>query len=184
MRRFLLLSLSFACTTSPLLAADYDLAVDSSIRYVVKHPMHVVNGVSKQLTLLKKPQFDPNKPHDFSGVKDIPLQIAWKSFDSGNANRDSNTLMLVKASQFPNITYVIESLAQGVAQGRLYIAGHKQAVTAAVTIDSSNPERLLVKTHSKIKMSDFGIEPPSLLLIAAEDEVNIYADLVFKPAQP
>lgn len=183
MRRFLLSTLSLFLT-SPLLAADYDLAAESTIRYVVKHPMHEVNGVSNQIVLLKKPSFDAAKPDDFSGVKDIPIQAAWKSFDSGNANRDSNTLMLVKASQFPNITYVIESLSGGIAQGRLYIAGQKQAVTAAVNIETNDPERLLVKTHSKIKMSDFGIEPPSLLLIAAEDEVNIYADLVFQPVKP
>lgn len=169
----------------------YRLAPDSTLSYFVRHPMHDVKGESGDIKLLKEPSYDPANPTDMSGLRDIPLQAAWASFSSGNANRDANTSLVVKASQFPTITYVIESVDvvtaaadgvhHGTVAGRLYIAGQKQAVTASVDIDSRDPERIVVRSKTQVKMTDFGIEPPKLLLFAAEDSVAIETTLYFAP---
>ena len=98
--------------------------------------------------------------------------------------------MLVKASQFPLITYVIESIHQpdnkengrltGLARGRLYVAGLKAAGTAPFSIDYSDASEIRVTGKAQVNMSDFGIKPPRLLLLSADDLVRIEFELKFK----
>ncbi len=173
-------------------AAEYAIADGSSLSYTVNHPMHEVVGTSTDLRLLKPIVYDPAAPTDFAGLAGIPMQADWKSFDSGNGNRDANTRLVVKASQFPQLTFVFESVQvkaetetvyTGTATGRMYVAGVKQPLTADVTIDTSDPQRIVVTSTAQLNMTDFGIEPPSLLLIKADEIVTLQAQLFFAPAQ-
>lgn len=101
-------------------------AAASAVTYTVIHPMHTVIGVSKGLR--GEFAWDPAATEP-TAVKGIYMQADWASFDSGNANRDSNVLEIVEAGRFPTLTYRLESLArkgdEATIDGWLYVKGKR-----------------------------------------------------------
>jgi polyisoprenoid-binding protein YceI len=169
-------------------AAAYKVGPGSKITYHVVHPMHEVNGVNGTIT--GSVEYDAAKPLEFKGLSGKFVQANWKDFDSGNKNRDANTISVVNAEHFPQVTYVIESVENprqegaiitGTLRGRLYINGVKQPLSGPLTVDISDPKA--IKVHSKLetKMTDFKLEPPALMFIKSANEVSILIDLVFVP---
>lgn len=167
-------------------AAEYKVAEGSKITYHVTHSMHEVFGVS--LSPRGAVNYDVANPTDFSGLIGKPIQVDWVSFDSGNANRDANARAVAGAEKFPTVTLVIESLTgtlngktvEGTMQGRLYINGKRKPVSAPVQVDLSDPEAVKVAAHFTVKMTAFGIEPPSLLFIAVNDDVAVDVALILR----
>lgn len=144
----------------------------SAVSYTVIHPMHTVIGVSKALR--GEFAWDPAATEP-TAVKGIYLQVDWASFDSGNANRDCNVLKVVDAARFPTLTYRLESLTrrgdQATIDGWLYVKGKKARLSAPAEVRTQN-SRLEASTRMTTRMTDFGIDPPSLLFIPVDDNVT------------
>lgn len=175
-------------TVAPAHAGEYVVETGSKITYYVSHPTHNVVGVSTRPrgTLV----YDPAMPEDFAGLAGKAIQVEWSSFDSGNASRDSNTRSAVGAVNYPTLTLVPEAVegavktgneVSGTLKARLYVNGVKRPVTAPVKVDISDPKAIKAAAKFTIKMTDFNIEPPSLLFVATENEVVIEAALVLAP---
>ena len=169
-------------------AAGYAVAPGSKIVYTVVHPMHEVRGVNQKVA--GKVDYDPAKPLEFAGLVGKFVQAEWKDFDSGNKNRDANTLSVVNASRFPQITFVIEGIddaeqtgtqVKGTLRGRIYVNGVKQAVSGPVTLDLADPKAIKAASALATKMTAFNLERPSLMMIRAEDDVKIDIALIFAP---
>lgn len=182
------LVLASALALAPAHASEYVVASGSKITYYVSHPTHDVVGVSTQArgTLV----YDPAKPDDFSGLTGKAIQVDWSSFDSGNASRDSNTRSAVGAVKYPTLTLVPEAVEGAVKTGneiagtlkaRLYVNGVKRSITAPLKVDVSDPKAVKAAAKLTIKMTDFNIEPPSLLFVATDNDVVIEAALVLAP---
>lgn len=181
----MVLAVAFA---APAHAGEYVVELGSKIRYYVSHPSHDVVGVSTRARGAL--MYDPANPADFSGLVGRPIQVDWASFDSGNASRDSNTRSAVGAVNYPTLTLVPEAVEGAVKNGdeiaatlkaRLYVNGVKRAITAPLKVDVSDPKAVKAVAKFTIKMTDFNIEPPSLLFVATDNEVTIEAALVLAP---
>jgi polyisoprenoid-binding protein YceI len=166
-------------------AGRYVVDAGSKITFVANHPTHEVHAESKNVS--GELAYEPAFPAAFTGVVGKPIQAPWSSFDSGNANRDANMRSAVGAQAYPNITFVPTGVSEtmqsgtqltGKMQGRLYINGVRREISVPVTIELADPAQLRVRTSFSVKMTDYKIDPPSLLFVKTDDDVVIGVDLV------
>lgn len=188
MRIAAILGFAWVLAAAPADAGEYVVETGSKITYYVSHPSHDVVGVSTRPrgTLA----YDPAKPEDFTGLIGKPIQVDWGSFDSGNASRDSNTRTSVGAVNYPTLTLVPEGISgvvtsgneiSGTLKARLYVNGVKRMITAPLKVNVSDSKAIKAAAKFTIKMTDFNIEPPSLLFVSTKNEVVIEAALVLAP---
>ncbi|MBL8863674.1 MAG: YceI family protein [Planctomycetes bacterium] len=145
--------------------------------------------------------------HDFSGVTtsvegDFTANLARPaegcggfvraksaSLDTGLEARDESMRELLEPAKHPDLRFDWESFeassvdaaaqkVAGVARGRLTVHGVTKpiAMTVAATVDAS--KRLAIEGQTKIRLSDYGVKPPSKLgLISVEDEATLWIAL-------
>ena len=131
---------------------------------------------------------------DLSALKidQAVLVVSLKDFKSKESDLDSNADKALKAAQNPEIRF---SLSHGTfspgtapgsyllnAQGTLSVAGQSAPVT--LSADASLKDGTIrLKGVQKLKMTDFGVTPPSISLlvtsITCTDEIEIHYDVTF-----
>ena len=124
-------------------------------------------------------------------LTELFLEVPVKNLKSGESLMDSRAYKALKATNFPNITFVLTSAIivptatdpfRIKSTGDLSIAG----VTNPVSMDvgcTVNPDRTIVCSGSeKLKMTDFKIKPPSFMLgtLKTGNDLTIDFTVVFK----
>lgn len=122
------------------------------------------------------------------------LKIPVRAFRCGNERMERDMYRALQADSDPFIhftlySYVLPPGASGEetfpasAVGRMTIAGRERVVEVDVMVVRSGPDRFRVRGTKPIRMTDFGIEPPSALLglVRARDRVVIGFDLLVEP---
>lgn len=180
----ILFTLIFGIVPKMVLAAVYEVAAGSSLSYFVEHPMHDVEGVN----LAPKGTFsyDPEHPLVVQKLLGAHIEALWSDFSSGNDSRDANVIDTVGGYTYPKLYFVIRS-AENLEQitdkvtatliGDLYINGQKREQTVPIEVTFLHDQQLHVTSEFDILMTDFGIQPPSLLFVSAKDMVHIKVDL-------
>jgi polyisoprenoid-binding protein YceI len=125
-------------------------------------------------------------------VKGMEIRISVAGLKSGESGLDKNMRKAMSADQFPDVVYKLSGYqlakpdAAGAAAakttGELTISGKTRTVTIDVEF-KLGADAASVKGAYDLKMSDYGIKPPSLMLgtIRVRDPVTIRFDLVLKP---
>ena len=148
----------------------------STITYSMKHPLHQWDGVSRDVNSILLT--DPEK----SKFLQVAVKAKLSTFDSKNANRDSHMIEVAEGLKFPDVTFVSSEITvsgdQFTAHGKLTFHGVNKPATVTGTI-ARKKDRLTFTGTFPVKMSEFGIEPPSLLGMATEDEFIIKFDLTY-----
>lgn len=156
-------------------AATSDWTVESgTLRYTLKHMLHTVEGTSKEVKGLGRCD------------KDCQFLVAApvKSFNSENANRDSNMQQITHAAVNPmtELRATVKAPAAGTVktQGEVKFAGKSHSYPLELTF---SPEKngFRVRTKIPLKLSDFEVERPSLFGVAVENDVPVDVDLVIVP---
>ncbi len=176
------------CSPGASRADTYVVAAPSTVTYYVHHPLHEVEGQSANIR--GEIELFADNLTDFSGLSKKIVQADWQDFASENSSRDANVRKFVQASKFPTITYVVKAL-QLVSQsneriqvnlkGKLYVNGNKKTVISSGYFDIRDPKAIKFYTHIKTKLTDFGIEPPSLLFVKTKDPMEIDVALTLTP---
>jgi len=148
---------------SGLAVADSQWVLEkSTLTYHVSHPLHQTDGVSHAAR---------GKGVCREGQCDFLIAVPVKSFDSGDSNRDLHMLQVTRGAEFPMIvvrTRVPESVAASAT-----VDADLEIQFAGQTSQYKQVPFQLVKQGSEIrvsgtipaKLSDFKIEPPSLLAL-------------------
>lgn len=173
-------AMALLLAAAPALAAAtrYGFGPGTSITYTLVHPAHTVVGVSKQLQgELKVENGKPVLPATFT--------VAWRSFDSGNANRDANALTAVSAARFPTATLTLTSYkviseraegpvlaVSGEAAGTMKIKGVSKPVIVAVT-GKVGADQVAFDATTTLSLAAFGIPAPKLVFVPTEDAVKL-----------
>jgi len=148
----------------------------STITYSMNHPLHSWTGVNSDITSLILTN------DDRSVINQVAVIAKIASFDSDNANRDSHTIEVTEALLYPNITFESDTIIQKndslYVMGRLMFHGIEKGINFTVS-KSYKKHKLIVDGGFVVKMTDFDIEPPSLMAIETDDEIKIDFHMVY-----
>jgi len=176
-KKILLLFVLFA--VSNLFAADQTWVLkQSTLSYHVSHPLHQIDGVSHAAR---------GKGVCREGECDFLIAVPVKTFDSGDSNRDLHMLQVTRGAEYPMVqvrTRLPES-AEGSttvkADLEIQFAGqtvHYQQVPFEVKTEGS--EKHITGTIPAT-LSDFKIEPPSLLTMPVKNDIPVKVDMTWAP---
>jgi hypothetical protein len=150
----------------------------STLTYHVSHPLHQTEGVSRVAK---------GKGVCHAGQCDFLIAVPVKSFDSGDSNRDLHTLQVTRGAEFPIVT-VRTRLPEAAASSatinadlEIQFAGqtaHYKQVPFKV--DTEGGETHITGTIPAT-LSDFKIEPPSLLTMPVKNEIPVRVDMTWRP---
>jgi YceI-like domain len=164
----------------PVLAPGADsqwILEQSTLSYHVSHPLHQVDGVSHAAK---------GKGVCHAGQCDFLIAVLVKSFDSGDSNRDLHMLQAARGAQFPLIT-VRTRLPEDASKSttihadlEIQFAGqtaqYKQVPFQRVT----QGKQIRISGTIPATLSDFKIDPPSLLTIAIKNEIPVRVDMTWQ----
>jgi polyisoprenoid-binding protein YceI len=176
MRRPVLLALAFSLAIAGAASAGkvyQAIPGESTLTYVIDHPMHKVTGVSRDFVCRVV-----LSPDTLSSKVEVSADV--KTFDSGNPNRDDHALEAIRAYKHPKVAFASDSVRKdGEAYrvfGRLTFAGKTRPVDFTVT-DTREGGKVRIAGGFSVKLTDFDVERPSLLFIPAKDRLDIRFDL-------
>jgi hypothetical protein len=149
-----------------------------TLTYHVSHPLHQSEGVSHAAR---------GKGVCHAGQCDFLIAVTVKSFDSGDSNRDLHMLQVARGAQFPMVTVrtrlpeVASTSATIRADLEIQFAGqtaqYKQVPFEKVT--QGNETR--ISGTIPATLSDFKIDPPSLLAMPVKNEIPVRVDMTWRP---
>jgi polyisoprenoid-binding protein YceI len=120
-------------------------------------------------------------------VKSAEVSVSVAGLECGNGTMNGHLRKALKSDTSPKISYRISSYdvaADGKIKlnGTLEIAGTEKPVSIDA-VASSEAGRLRVKGSKQIRMTDFGVRPPTLMMgtMKVHDPVTVHFDVLLKP---
>jgi polyisoprenoid-binding protein YceI len=149
----------------------------SVISYSMNHPLHAWTADNNEITSIILT--DENR----STIQQVAVSAKVASFDSKNANRDSHMIEILEAIKYPTITFESHSIKQDgdllTVQGTMVFHGVKQDITFEAVKNTSNKNKLEITGNFIVKMTQFNIEPPSLIGMDTDDEIKISFKMIY-----
>ena len=150
----------------------------STLTYHVSHPLHQVDGVSHAAR---------GKGVCHAGQCDFLIAAPVKSFDSGDSNRDLHMLQATRGAQFPIVT--VRTRLPETARGSATIHADLEVQFAGQTAQYKQVPFQLATQGNQIRISgtipatltDFKIDPPSLLAVPVKNEIPVRVDMTWRP---
>lgn len=121
-------------------------------------------------------------------VKNLKLIVGVDGLDSGKSAMDKNTVKALNGEEYPVIRFTLSEPAMSMqdemisATGTLEIAGQKQTIEVKGKTMPFYLEEARFEGKYKMKMTDFGVEPPKALMgtIKTGDDITIHFNVVYK----
>jgi hypothetical protein len=177
MKKKLLLAILLAGTPT-LAQTDSQWALEqSTLTYHVSHPLHQTEGVSHAAK---------GKGVCHAGQCDFLIAVPVKSFDSGDSNRDLHMLQVTRGGQFPMVS--VRTRLPEEASGSTTIHADLEIQFAGQTAKYKQIsfEQVTQGGETRITgtipatLTDFKIDPPSLLSIAVKNEIPIHVEMTWR----
>lgn len=167
------------------------VASESRVGFDAKSTLHDFSGVTSKVegtleVALARPAERP------SGA----IEVAAASLDTGMADRDEELRKQLDVASHPGLRFEWSAFepreadaaagsSAGTARGKLSIAGTSREVAVPVKVSLDASRRLTIEGELRVKMSDFGVRPPSKLgVISVDDEVVVWISLRARPVGP
>ena len=161
-----------------LAAADSQWVLQqSTLTYHASHPLHQTEGASHEAR---------GKGVCHAGQCDFLIAVPVKSFDSGDSNRDLHMLQVTRGAQFPLIivrTRVPETaLASPTVRVNVEIqfAGQTARYKQVEFQRSTRGGDIRISGTIPATLSDFKIDPPTLLAIPVKNEMPIRVEMTWR----
>lgn len=175
------LALAFALVLPPLplFAADQQwVLAQSTLTYHVSHPLHDTDGASHAAR---------GKGVCHAGDCDFLVAVPLKSFDSGDSNRDLHMLQVTRGAQYPLVTVRTRLPESALTASTIHadldieFAGQTAHFTQVTLQRTGVGNEIRVTGTIPATLSDFKIDPPSLLSIPVKNQMPIRVDLTWRP---
>jgi hypothetical protein len=150
----------------------------STLTYHVSHPLHQIDGVSHAAR---------GKGVCHAGQCDLLIAVPVKSFDSGDSNRDLHMLQVTRGAQFPIVSVRTRLPETASASATIHAdleiefagqtAQYKQIAFQVVT----QGNQIRISGTIPATLSDFKIDPPSLLAIPVKNEMPVRVEMTWRP---
>jgi len=169
----------FLLASSALAQADRQWVLEqSTLTYHVSHPLHQTDGVSHAAR---------GKGVCHAGQCDLLIAVPVKSFDSGDSNRDLHMLQATRGAQFPIVT--VRTTLPEAASTSATIHADLEIQFAGQTAQYKQVPFQLAAQGNQIRisgtipatLSDFKIDPPSLLAVPVKNEIPVRLDMTWRP---
>lgn len=172
------LALALLLTALPALADSQWVLDKSTLAYHVSHPLHNTDGVSHAAR---------GKGVCHEGECDFLIAVPVKSFDSGDSNRDLHMLQVTRGAQYPLVTVRTRLPESDLTSATIHadldieFAGQTAHFKDVTLQRAAAGNEVEITGTIPAKLSDFKIDPPSLLSIPVKNEMPIKVDLTWRP---
>jgi hypothetical protein len=180
MNKRMLIAVLLLLPLSPAFAqADRQWVLDqSTLTYHVSHPLHQTDGVSHAAR---------GKGVCHAGQCDFLIAVPVKSFDSGDSNRDLHMLQVTRGAKFPIVS--VRTLLPEAASAPTTIHADLEIQFAGQTVQYKQVPFQMATQGNQIRISgtipatltDFKIDPPSLLAVSVKNEIPVHVDMTWRP---
>ncbi len=149
----------------------------ATLTYHVSHPLHQAEGVSHEVR---------GKGVCQDGQCDFLIAVPLKSFDSGDSNRDLHMLQVTRGAEFPMVvvrTQVPEadlSTATIHADLEVQFAGQTAHYKQVAFQLAAQGNEIRLTGTIPATLTDFKIDPPSLLAIPIKNEIPIHVEMTWQ----
>jgi len=183
MKKIKITILSLVLTASTLVAHSQETRIKlnndakkSSITYAMNHPLHAWTGVSTDVSSVIVTNEAKNT------INQVAVKVTIASFNSKNANRDSHTIEVTEALTYPSVSFASKSIEQHGDSlnitGTLNFHGVNKIISFEATMKKAN-KKIEVIGNFEFNMTDYNIEPPTLMGIAADDAIKLSFDVIY-----
>ena len=178
MNRKLPMAFLFLAPSWLALAQSQWVLEQSTLTYHVSHPLHQMDGVSHAAR---------GKGVCQAGQCEFLIAVPVKSFDSGDSNRDLHMLQVARGAQFPMVTVRVHlpenavSLTTIPADLEIEFAGQTAHYKLVPLQHTTAGNQSRISGTIPATLTDFKIDPPSLLAISTKDEMPVGVEMTWRP---
>jgi len=169
--------IGFLLTLSAFAQTDTQWVLQqNTLTYHVSHPLHQTDGISHAAK---------GKGVCHANQCDFLIAVPVKSFDSGDSNRDLHMLQVTRGAEFPIVsvrTRLPESDSKSEdikADLEIQFAGQTVRYTQVSFRLEKQGAEIHVTGTIPATLSDFKIDPPSLLTMPVKNEIPVRVDMVW-----
>lgn len=149
-----------------------------TLTYHVSHPLHQTEGVSHGAR---------GKGICHAGQCDFLIAVPVKSFDSGDSNRDLHMIQATRGAQFPMVT--VRTRLPEADSASATIHADLEVQFAGQTVAYKQVQFQLVTQGNEMRvsgtipatLSDFKIDPPTLLTFPTKNEIPVRVEMTWRP---
>ncbi|WP_163325898.1 YceI family protein [Draconibacterium mangrovi] len=124
-------------------------------------------------------------------IESIKFSCLAESITSDNKIMDNKAHKALDSDDHPKISFSADATVSATTnsltktKGKLQIAGKEKEVELEFTVAEAKDDQFKVSGKISVKMSDFGIEPPTAMMgtLKTGDEVFIHFDIVLQNMQ-
>jgi len=149
---------------------------ESQIAYHLHHPMHEIEGASKDFDCTV------DLGSDTTHAK-VHVKAKIENFNSGNSSRDSHMMEVTDAMKYPFVEFTSDSVRHETSGyrvfGKLSFHGVKKNLDFVV-VPTYVKDRIDIKGGFTVSLTDYKIDRPALLFVKTADELNMALDVVVK----
>jgi hypothetical protein len=149
----------------------------STLTYHVSHPLHQIDGVSRAAR---------GKGVCHAGQCEFLIAVPVKSFESGDSNRDLHMTQVTRGAQFPMVTVRFRLPEDAAASATIRADIEVQFAGQTVEYKQVPFQRVAQGNDARVSgtipatMSDFRIEPPTLLTIPTKNEIPVRVEMTWR----
>jgi hypothetical protein len=161
-----------------LAAADGQWILEhSTLTYHVSHPLHQIDGVSHAAR---------GKGVCQAGQCEFLIAVPVKSFDSGDSNRDLHMVQVARGGQFPLVTVRLRLPEEAASQATIHadleieFAGQTAHYSQIAFQHVTHGNEAQITGTIPTTMTDFKIDPPSLLAIPTKNEIPVKVEMTWR----
>lgn len=118
-----------------------------------------------------------------NAIQDIQYSMVSKSIKSGKGPMDTNAYKAMQADKYPNITFSASSIniGKGTMTGKLTVTNITKTISLPVNVTKAG-NTYTVWGSAAIKMTDFGVTPPSFMMntVKTGNDITITVNAVAK----
>jgi hypothetical protein len=150
----------------------------STLTYHVSHPLHQFDGVSHAAK---------GKGICHDGECNFLIAVSVKSFDSGDSNRDLHMLQVTRGAEFPLVTVRIRLPESATTSASITLDLEVQFAGQTFEYKQVPFQRSVQGSETRVtgtipaKLTDFKIDPPTLLTMPIKNEIPVRVDLSWHP---
>jgi polyisoprenoid-binding protein YceI len=166
-------------------ASRYRIAPERSHVWIdAKSSVHPIHSSTDGLEGYVELEMTPDGAIDFGTKPAGKLSLAVSRLSTGNRLEDRELQKRVDARRYPTIDGVLDQVERSGADGRYKVAGDitfrgvSRHYADQMTIEAVDGETIKLAGTSRIDVRDFGLQPPRMLMLRVEPEVDVRVEIL------